>query len=71
LRVEWDEGALGIKARQVVRQLWEGEPRIAVGSNYGRDQGFQFCAFMNAPGDEKIAARRAREVFEAARKGTA
>ena len=68
LIVEWDERELGITAREVTEQLMEGEPRIAVARNYGKDQGFQFCVFMNGAGEEKIAARRTKEIFAAARK---
>ncbi len=64
--VQWDEQALGITAQQCERELLEGSPRIAVLGNH--PQGLMFTVFMNDPGDEKIAARRMREIFSAARK---
>ena len=62
--VEWDEAELGITTRQLRQQLLEGEPRIAVAGN--PQQGVQFTVFMNDPGDERLAARRMREIFAAA-----
>ena len=62
--VEWDEAELGITTPQLREQLLEGEPRIAVAGN--PQQGVQFTVFMNDPGDERLAARRMREIFASA-----
>jgi hypothetical protein len=43
-----------------------GEPRIAVLRHRGA---LVFTMFMNDPGDEKIVARRMREIFASSRKG--
>lgn len=59
--VGWDERALGLTADQCERQLLEGNPRIAVLRN--EPQGFMFTMFMNDPGDEKLVARRMKEIF--------
>ncbi len=64
--VQWDEQALGIATRELERQLRDGDPRIVVLRN--STQGVEFTVFMNDPGDEKVAARRMREIF-AARRG--
>ena len=63
VKVTWDEAKLGMTARQVEEQLREGEPRIAVART--SPQGLEFTVFMNEAGDEKIAARRMREIFKA------
>jgi L-seryl-tRNA(Ser) seleniumtransferase len=64
VQVEWDEGKLGLTRRQVDEALMNGEPRISV---YRHGKGIMFTLFMNEPGDEKIAARRMREIFSAKR----
>ncbi len=61
---EWDEQSRGLSRQECEKQLLEGDPRIAV-LTHGR--AIQFTILMNDPGDEKIVARRMREIF--ARKG--
>lgn len=62
VEVSWDERTLGITARQVTQALRDGEPRIVV---LPANPGIEFTVFMNDPGDEKLAARRMREIFKA------
>ncbi len=57
----WDEQATGLTAAQVRDQLMEGEPRIA--ATLAKPQGIQLTVFMNEPGEEKLAARRMREIL--------
>ncbi|HWB99679.1 MAG TPA: aminotransferase class V-fold PLP-dependent enzyme [Bryobacteraceae bacterium] len=66
LVVDWDEKAMGLTGRECEQKLLEGEPRIAV----LRDKGHQlvFTVFMNDPGDEKLAARRMKEIFASTRR---
>lgn len=66
LVVDWDEKAVGMTGRECEQKLLEGEPRIAV----LREKGHQlvFTVFMNDPGDEKLAARRMKEIFAGARR---
>ena len=59
--VTWDEAKLGMTAAECEKKLWDGEPRIAVLRH--SPQGVVFTAFMNEDGDEKIAARRMKQVF--------
>jgi L-seryl-tRNA(Ser) seleniumtransferase len=59
--VQWDESKLGLTADEAERQLLEGNPRIAVLRN--RPQGLKFAMFLSDPGDERIAARRMKEIF--------
>ncbi len=61
VKVQWDEKATGITADECERQLLQGEPRIAILRN--ETQGILFTVFMNDPGDEKMAARRVKEIF--------
>jgi L-seryl-tRNA(Ser) seleniumtransferase len=60
VHVTWDEAKLGLTAAGVDKQLREGEPRIFV---LRGKPGLEFTVFMNDPGDEKIAARRMKEIF--------
>ena len=66
IRAEWDEKALGISPDQCEKQLLEGDPRIAV---LRSKRAIMFVMFMNDPGDEKLVARRMREIFGSLRKG--
>lgn len=65
LIAQWDEHDAGITGDECERQLMEGDPRIAV---LRQRPGVLFTVFMNEPGDEKLAARRMKEIFAAARK---
>jgi uncharacterized pyridoxal phosphate-dependent enzyme len=58
----WDETGRGLTARAVEKKLRDGEPRIAVLTGPG-GKGIEFTFLMNDPGEEKIAARRMREIF--------
>lgn len=60
--VEWDEQKLGITTAECEKQLWDGNPRIAVLRNSG--QGVVFTCFMNDPGDERPVAKRMQEIFK-------
>ena len=66
VKAEWEEKALGISRDECEKQLLEGEPRIAVLRHHGA---IMFTLFMHDPGDEKLVARRMREIFGSARKG--
>jgi seryl-tRNA(Sec) selenium transferase len=66
IRAEWDEKALGISPDQCEKQLLEGDPRIAV---LRSKRAIMFVMFMNDPGDEKLVARRMREICGSLRKG--
>jgi len=61
LIVRWDEQARGITVAECEQKLLEGEPRIAVLQD--KPRGLMFTVFMNDPGDERLAARRMREIF--------
>jgi uncharacterized pyridoxal phosphate-dependent enzyme len=59
--VRWDEKELGITTAECERRLLAGDPRIAVLKD--QEQGIFLTMFMADPGDEKIVARRLREIF--------
>ncbi len=59
--VQWDESKLHLTAAEAEHQLLEGNPRIAVLRN--QPQGLKFAMFLSDPGDERIAARRMKEIF--------
>ncbi|MFN0101846.1 MAG: aminotransferase class V-fold PLP-dependent enzyme [Bryobacteraceae bacterium] len=58
----WDETKHGMATAAVVAKLRDGEPRIAALPGPG-GKGIEFTFLMNDPGEEKIAARRMREIF--------
>jgi L-seryl-tRNA(Ser) seleniumtransferase len=70
VRLEWDGEALGLTQADCVRELEEGEPSIVclVGE---KDQGLSFTPYMMMPGEERIVARRLKEILTAARKKVA
>ena len=61
LRLTWTEDAFKFEAGEVVRQLLQGEPPIAI-SGRG-DRLLHVSVWMMRPGEHQIAARRLREVF--------
>ncbi len=69
LRIEWDEEALGMTQADCARDLEEGEPSIVclVGE---KERGIAVTPYMMMPGEEKIVARRLKEIFTARRKKT-
>ena len=64
VRISWDAAARGIKASEVVRALREGEPSIATRSE---NDTIVVGVWMMRNGEDKIVARRLKEVLE--RKG--
>jgi len=62
VKITWDEGKFRLTVKEVEQKLRDGEPRIVV-LRAGGGQGLEFTVFMNDAGDEKIAARRMREIF--------
>ncbi len=69
LRIEWDEEAQGMTQTECARELEEGEPSIVclVGE---RERGIAVTPFMMMPGEEKIVARRLKEIFTARKRKT-
>jgi D-glucosaminate-6-phosphate ammonia-lyase len=65
--VQWDEKALRLTTDQCVQQLLDGDPRIAVLKH--DEQGIYLTMFMADAGDEKLVARRLKEIFDGARRG--
>ncbi len=64
--VQWDEQRMGLTTDEFERKLLDGEPRIAALRH--QPQGMTFVFFLGEPGDEKLVARRLKEIFTAARR---
>ena len=64
LIVNWDEKRLKITPDEMKRQLWDGDPSIATARVHGTgDDGFLVSVFMLQEGEERIVARRMREIL--------
>lgn len=61
--LEWDEQAKNLTSQQVVKQLLEGEPSIAVSGQRGG--GLRISVWLMRGDEHKIVARRLQEVFRA------
>jgi D-glucosaminate-6-phosphate ammonia-lyase len=61
LRVSWDAAAKGITAADAVRALRDGDPSIGTRSE---GNALIIGVWMMQPGDDKVVARRLREVLE-------
>jgi len=67
LSLQWDEAAFGLTPAECAKQLEEGEPSIiCLAGEY--PQGLSVTPFMLQPGEEKLVARRLKEVLATARK---
>src|SRR5262249_12448871 len=64
LRLTWTDDAFKFEAGEVVRQLMQGDPPIAI-SRRG-DRLLHVSVWMMRPGEHQIVTRRLREVFTAA-----
>jgi L-seryl-tRNA(Ser) seleniumtransferase len=70
LYLQWDEQAMGISKAECVKQLEDGEPSIVCLGDEHR-YGLSVTPFMMKPGEEKIVARRLKEILLTAQKKTA
>jgi L-seryl-tRNA(Ser) seleniumtransferase len=61
VRISWDAAALGITAADVVKALRDGEPSIATRSE---GETIVVGVWMMRPGEDKIVARRLRQVLQ-------
>ncbi len=62
LRITWDFEATGLKPRDVVKQLLEGEPKIEV--RPGAREAIEVAVWMLDPGEEQIVGKRLREILK-------
>ncbi len=70
LYIQWDEQAMELTKADCLKQLDEGEPRIAcLGDDY--TYGLSMTPFMMKPGEELTVARRLKTIFGAAQKKAA
>jgi L-seryl-tRNA(Ser) seleniumtransferase len=61
LRVSWDAAAKGITPAEAVKALRDGEPSIGTRAE---GNALVIGVWMMQPGDDKVVARRLREVLE-------
>jgi seryl-tRNA(Sec) selenium transferase len=61
--LEWDEAEKKLTSQQVVKQLMEGEPAIAVSGQRGG--GLRISVWLMRGDEHKVVARRLREIFSA------
>jgi len=68
---QWDEQAMGLTRAECLKQLEDGEPSIICLGREDYPYGVAVTPFMMKPGEEKIVARRLKEILVAARKKVA
>jgi uncharacterized pyridoxal phosphate-dependent enzyme len=61
--LEWDQAEKKLTSQQVVKQLMEGEPAIAVSGQRGG--GLRISVWLMRGDEHKVVARRLREIFSA------
>jgi len=61
LRIQWDEGALGMTGADVKRQLRDGAPSIELRSSPG--DRLELGVWMLKPGEAEIVAHRLGEIM--------
>ena len=61
VRITWDAAALGFKADHAVKALLDGEPSIGTRSE---GDAIVVGVWMMRPGEDKVVAKRMREVLE-------
>ena len=61
VRISWDAAAKGVTADDVVKALLAGEPSISVRAE---EQRLVVGVWMMRRGEEKVVAKRLREVLE-------
>jgi L-seryl-tRNA(Ser) seleniumtransferase len=64
LRINWDHAKLGMTPREAVKKLREGEPSIEV--RPGSNEVLEIAVWMLQPGEDKIVAKRVKEVLKSA-----
>jgi L-seryl-tRNA(Ser) seleniumtransferase len=62
LRINWDHAKLGMTPREAVKKLREGEPSIEV--RPGSNEVLEIAVWMLQPGEDKIVAKRVKEVLK-------
>lgn len=61
VQIDWDESARGLTSKQVVQQLIEGDPPIAV--QRPREGRLLVSVWMMRPGEDRIVVKRLREIL--------
>ncbi len=63
LRVSWEESKPSLTNQNVAKQLRDGEPRIEIRPSPGDKPFLEIAVWMLQPGEQRIVARRVREVL--------
>lgn len=75
LTIQWDSAKLGITGEELSKQLYDSEPRIALGAfrrpGTGTETSISITAYMMSPGDEKIVADKTHAVLSTPHKRNA
>src|SRR5262245_31181737 len=65
LQLSWDKKRLGITREQVTKDLASGDPPILIGRVSGTgDKGVLISVFVLEPGEERIVAKRLKEILD-------
>lgn len=66
VRIWWDEAALGLSYRDLIRKLREGHPSIETATKGWLGEGVFVCMSMARKGEERVVARRLKEILQEA-----
>jgi uncharacterized pyridoxal phosphate-dependent enzyme len=64
MRIEWDAQKVALNTAQALDYLRSGDPGVLVGGGPG-DNSVSMTSFMLKPGEERLIARRMKEMFKA------
>jgi L-seryl-tRNA(Ser) seleniumtransferase len=64
LRISWDQAVIPKRNDEIVKLLREGEPHIELRPSAGDKPIIEIAVWMLQPGEERIVARRVREVLK-------
>jgi len=66
LRVKWDSAKVGVTVAEVVKKMREGEPSIELTPSSSEKNGLVVGVWMMEPGEDKIVAKRLKEILTSA-----
>ncbi|MDX2179527.1 MAG: aminotransferase class V-fold PLP-dependent enzyme [Bryobacteraceae bacterium] len=66
VRIKWDPAKIKVSVPDVVKALKEGEPSIECNPSSSAKNGLVFGPWMMEPGEDKIVAKRLKEVLKSA-----
>jgi L-seryl-tRNA(Ser) seleniumtransferase len=66
VRIKWDPAKIKVSVPDVVKALKEGEPSIECNPSSSAKNGLVFGPWMMEPGEDKVVAKRLKEVLKSA-----